>query len=44
VGIDVDVAAESVRRMHGAHRMPSLLTRADQLCRARPAAESFVDP
>jgi deoxyribonuclease V len=33
VGIDVDVAAEGVRRMHGAHRVPSLLTRADQLCR-----------
>jgi deoxyribonuclease V len=36
VGIEVDVAAESVRRMHGAHRMPSLLTRADQLCRTKP--------
>lgn len=33
VGIDVDVAAEGVRRMHGAHRVPSLLTRADRLCR-----------
>jgi deoxyribonuclease V len=32
-GIDVDVAAESVRRMPGAHRIPSLLARADQLCR-----------
>jgi len=43
-GIDVDVAAESVRRMHGAHRIPSLLTWADQLCRTKPMAESFVDP
>ena len=43
-GIDVDVAAQSVRRMHGAHRMPSLLTRADQLCRTEPLLESFVDP
>lgn len=41
---DVDVAAQSVRRMHGAHRMPSLLTRADQLCRTVPMLESFVDP
>lgn len=32
-GIDVDVAAERVRRMHGVHRIPSLLTRADRLCR-----------
>ena len=32
-GMDLDVAAESVRRMHGAHRIPSLLARADQLCR-----------
>jgi hypothetical protein len=30
--------------MHGAHRIPSLLTRADQLCRTKPAAESLVDP
>ncbi len=44
VGIDVHVAAESVCRMHGAHRMPSVLTWADQLCRAKPLARSFVDP
>lgn len=43
-GIDVDVAAQSVRRMHGAHRIPSLLTCADQLCRTKPVPECFVDP
>jgi deoxyribonuclease V len=32
-GMDLDVAAENVRRMHGAHRIPTLLARADQLCR-----------
>ncbi len=32
-GMKVEVAANSVRRMHGAHRIPSLLTRADQICR-----------
>ena len=42
-GIDVDVAAECVRQMHGAHRIPSLLTRADQLCRITPAVEPVGD-
>jgi deoxyribonuclease V len=36
VGIDVDVAAKCVQRMHGAHRVPTLLRRADQLCRTKP--------
>ena len=34
-GVGVDVAAECVRRMHGAHRIPSALARADQLSRKR---------
>jgi len=34
-GMDVDIAAERVRVMHGAHRISSLLARADQLCRTR---------
>lgn len=36
MGIDVDVAARCVQRMHGAHRVPTLLRRADQLCRTKP--------
>jgi deoxyribonuclease V len=34
-GIEIEVAAGGVRCMHGAHRIPSLLTRADQLCRTK---------
>ncbi len=33
-GIAVETAAEAIRQMHGAHRMPTLLKRVDQLCRA----------
>jgi deoxyribonuclease V len=33
VGCDLDEAAEEVRTMHGAHRLPTLLKRVDQLCR-----------
>lgn len=33
VGVPVDVAAERVRAMHGAHRIPTLLKRVDDLCR-----------
>jgi deoxyribonuclease V len=32
-GIPADVAAEHVRAMHGAHRIPTLLSRVDALCR-----------
>lgn len=31
-------AAEAVRRMHGAHRLPTLVKRVDHLCRAGAAA------
>lgn len=33
-GIDAREAAEHVRAMHGEHRIPTLLRRVDQLCRA----------
>lgn len=32
-GISLDEAVEAVRSMHGAHRIPTLLARADRLCR-----------
>jgi len=32
-GLPADEAAEGVRRMHGAHRVPTLLRRVDRLCR-----------
>jgi deoxyribonuclease V len=32
-GIDAGVAAGHIRRMHGPHRIPTLLKRADALCR-----------
>jgi deoxyribonuclease V len=34
VGIDLAEAARSVQRMHGPHRVPTLLKRVDLLCRA----------
>lgn len=33
VGMPAEVAAERVRSMHGAHRIPTLLGRVDDLCR-----------
>jgi deoxyribonuclease V len=41
VGIETDTAARLVRFMHGAHRLPSLITRVDHLARelAVPARE-----
>jgi deoxyribonuclease V len=33
-GLDVAVAAENVRRMHGPHRLPTLLKHVDHLCRS----------
>jgi deoxyribonuclease V len=37
-GLNVDEAAEQVRTMHGAYRVPTLLKQVDTLCRmARPA-------
>jgi deoxyribonuclease V len=33
-GIDAALAADHVRAMHGEHRIPTLLKRVDQLCRA----------
>jgi deoxyribonuclease V len=41
-GMEVELAATNVRRMHGAHRLPSLLTRADQLSRTRLSAQALV--
>jgi hypothetical protein len=40
-GMDSLVAAEHVRTMHGPHRIPALLKRADELCRSpeRPSTE-----
>jgi deoxyribonuclease V len=32
-GVDVEWAAEQVKRMHGPYRIPTLLKRVDQLCR-----------
>ena len=37
IGIDVDVAAEHVRAMHGAHRVPTLIKLADRLSRSQAA-------
>ncbi len=34
-GIHVEQAAESVRLMHGEHRLPTLLSRVDQVCRGK---------
>ncbi|AKJ06704.1 endonuclease V [Archangium gephyra] len=33
VGVEAGAAAECVRRMHGASRLPTLLNRVDRLCR-----------
>jgi deoxyribonuclease V len=33
IGMDVNEAADGVRRMHGAHRIPTLIKRADRLAR-----------
>ncbi len=33
VGLDPHVAADHLRAMHGPHRIPTLLTRVDRLCR-----------
>lgn len=38
-GMDAPGAAELVRGMHGAHRVPTLLKRADQLARGRAAPD-----
>jgi len=35
IGIEPSTAAERVRAMHGEHRLPTLLRRADALCRGR---------
>ena len=35
IGMDPVLAADSVRSMHGPHRIPTLIKRADQLCRGR---------
>jgi deoxyribonuclease V len=43
-GMDLDDAAERVREMHGAYRIPSLLKRVDTLCRsAHPALRPGED-
>jgi deoxyribonuclease V len=33
VGVERAIAAENIRRMHGVHRLPTLLKRVDRLCR-----------
>ncbi len=33
-GIDANLAAQEIRRMHGDYRLPSLIRRVDQLCRS----------
>lgn len=33
IGIDVNEAADRIRTMHGPHRLPTLIKRADTLCR-----------
>lgn len=33
-GIDLDLAAQNIRKMAGEHRLPTLLKRADSLCRS----------
>jgi deoxyribonuclease V len=38
-GMDAHAAAELVRGMHGSHRLPALLKRADQLARGRAAPD-----
>ena len=38
VGVDVGVAAEYVRQMHGSHRIPTLLRRVDGLARGLVSA------
>jgi deoxyribonuclease V len=35
-GVSLDQAAEHIQQMHGPHRIPTLLKRADQLCREQP--------
>jgi deoxyribonuclease V len=35
VGIDLDPACQAIARMHGPHRVPTLLKAVDQLCRNR---------
>ena len=32
-GVDVETAAQSIRSMHGPHRLPTIIKRVDQLCR-----------
>ena len=34
VGVDLVNAADNIRRMHGPHRLPTLLKQVDGLCRA----------
>jgi deoxyribonuclease V len=34
-GIDIDAASDNIRRMHGAHRIPTLLQRTDRLAREK---------
>jgi deoxyribonuclease V len=44
-GMDVRDAANCIRAMHGPHRVPALLKRADRLCRDwRPPGEGAVAP
>jgi deoxyribonuclease V len=38
VGIDLEVAVQHIQDMHGAYRIPTLLTRVDRLCRETPLA------
>lgn len=38
-GLDIDVAKSLVLRLHGKHRIPTLLRMVDQLCRGRPSMQ-----
>lgn len=48
IGIEAQVAAENIQRMHGPYRIPTLLKRVDQLCRtadaARDHSSTIADP
>ncbi len=42
VGMSDDRAADVVSRLHGPHRLPTLLKRVDRLCRDTPLSESSL--
>jgi deoxyribonuclease V len=42
IGVGVGDAADRIRAMHGAHRIPTLLKRADTLCSSRDASAPSI--